>query len=247
MQGKETYLSFGCPTPCFPSRWVLKCFFITKAQLWNTHRDREQEREPESSAEQLQVNATDIIQQQQINTGWHRLGRTFVAVFICKTHICLFFTLKGVSSFTDETWRYMTCVSSFVRLFYPFEMLHDNLNRPFCCILRQLPGSSSAIISCQRWVFWQKFVEKLHKRNIFCTINYLNGNQSLEVNDCVFKHLVVRGETQPSTCCWSVWRTNVCRCSRIQTRMYLQPVKNTDIPATAMLWFSRGLGVYCVS
>lgn len=29
----ENYLSFGVPTPCLPSRWVFKCFFITKATL----------------------------------------------------------------------------------------------------------------------------------------------------------------------------------------------------------------------
>lgn len=34
----RTYLSLRCPTPCFPSIWVLRCFFITKAHLQNTHR-----------------------------------------------------------------------------------------------------------------------------------------------------------------------------------------------------------------
>jgi hypothetical protein len=29
------YLSFGVPTPCLPSRWVFKCFFITNATLKN--------------------------------------------------------------------------------------------------------------------------------------------------------------------------------------------------------------------
>lgn len=32
----QTYLSLRCPIPCFPSRWVLRCFFITKAHLQNT-------------------------------------------------------------------------------------------------------------------------------------------------------------------------------------------------------------------
>lgn len=36
-KNKVTYLSLGVPTPCLPSKWVFKCFFITKATLSNKH------------------------------------------------------------------------------------------------------------------------------------------------------------------------------------------------------------------
>lgn len=38
---KVIYLSLGVPTPCLPSKWVFKCFFITNATLPNKQKTQE--------------------------------------------------------------------------------------------------------------------------------------------------------------------------------------------------------------